>query len=678
MKYLSDLFKIVVFVSIMYMPLAWWSIQDSMATIDRIAEEETITKLTNAQKVTQSYLEKGDMLEACMRLDAEMQARNIATYTVIGPESSCYKPDGMSSLPPLQETETMASFVVKGIALTFVKYETGDFKWAISVHTPQTINIIERLKTNIPLRKALLSDFLLVIYTVFTFILCAVLVFAESIQNRYRKDGKDPVWIKVLSKVFSFLQLNDLKIIKSATTALVKQNEDLNKDIDLLQTSLEHSILNEIKKNNHNIPYTFFGTVSKVDINGFSKVVSAIDASGTSVTEQLTLSLENFGCELLQRYEGLFEKTIGDEIVVVFKQSDSALRAAAFSRDLMFEFSQIAFTIDNDHRKFTLKSAIYSSDITFSKRTAGYGFLGTALTFTTRLMDAVTIKDKNVLCLTEAQSTNVADLLALPKNTEEFKFKNMPVQRGYQVTQFTDLPELSTSEKFNDCLMYFRADRHIIFLLNQLSATPIYPENILKSLFSIQVNKTSEEVIQTWIKAVETFKKEDLTSAEKVFVLAQVIMLGKNLVPTSQWGNEATKALLTVPRQIQGRLNASVIEVLMDKDAAALSSEDQNSFVIANDPSGRTQGNLLVFRAAKKLDNQIFDELLKMIKSPQANISKSGIYAACQIIQYYKVHSPAELETYSSYAKIIQLLHYLKASKKAHFSERLHERLQSL
>lgn len=667
MKYLKDLFKIIVFVAIMYLPLSWISFQDSLATIDRLAEEETLSKLTSVQKMTQALLEKNEILEACQRLDAEVLAKNIATYTVIGPESSCYKPEGMSELPPISENNKAISFNIKNIPLTFIKFQTQQYQWAISVLTPQKINIYERLRTNLPLRKALISDFLIVIYTVFSFILCAVLIFAESIQNRYRSRGEDPTWLKVLNKIFGFLQLNDMKIIKSATAALVKQNENLNKDIDLLQTSLEFSILNEIKKNNHQIPYTFFGTVAKVDINGFSKVVAA----GEALTTQLmTTNLENFGCELLQRYEGLFEKSIGDEIVVVFKGNDSQLKATAFSRDLMFEFSQVAFELNHEKRKFTLKSAIYSSDITFNKRVAGYGFLGNALTLTTRLMDAVTQKNKNILSITEDQFQDISLLVVKPSQTENFQFKNMADQKGYQIDQFKKITDMDDTHLFK----YFRSDSHIIYLLELLynKTTLIAPDAILDALLKIQIRQTHAETITAWLR--------NLKSIENMYPsqIAKTIMLGKNLIPQHQWTPEMTQTLLQIPRDIEGRINASVIDVLMEKNIHALEDENPQSFIIPGDPSARTRANLLMFQAIKEMEDQIFIEILEMIKSSQSQVSKSGIYAACQIIEYYKIKNPAKLETYPHFKEVSELLLQIRSSTKIKLSERLQERLQSL
>ena len=146
MKYFADFFKIVLFVFIMYLPLSWLSRAESIKTLDRIAETETLSKLSSVRNTTQLLLEKNEMLEACLRLDAEITAKNIATYTVNGPENSCYKPESMSALPPISENGKAVSFVVRDIPLTFLKLRTGAYSWSISVLTPQKINIWNQLK----------------------------------------------------------------------------------------------------------------------------------------------------------------------------------------------------------------------------------------------------------------------------------------------------------------------------------------------------------------------------------------------------------------------------------------------------------------------------------------------------------------------------------------------------
>lgn len=655
----------------MYLPLLWYSFQGILSEIDQRQALETNRKIEAIKEYTSVELNRNNILEVCLRLEADYLTKNITSYTVDGPDNSCHKPEGMSvkALPDmvLNKEDVLE---VAGQQLIFFKSQNGPYTWAVSTQAPRKYSAWERLKMFPDLQMDLLRHLGMTVYTVFAFIFCAVLIFAQSIQNQYKKNGKNPLWLRILNKTFGKLQLHDMKILKAGTTALIQKNEELAKDIDLLETSLEFSILNTIKSKNLNLPYTFLGTVSKVDINGFSKVVAS---QHTQTSYAMTSRLEDFGCELLLRYEGLFEKSIGDEIVVVFTQPDSLLRAAAFSRDLMREFSEIKFNIGTEERTFTLKSAIYSSEINFNKRTAGYGFLGESLTFTTRLMDAVHIKDRNILSVNAPTAQRIQSLVNLPNQTEVFHFKNMPDQEGYLIDNFLSVEKII---KINPSLLsYFRSDDDILFLLGQLNENSISIEtkdSILTALSMIKIKNSKKIILTEWLQLI---KNQSHYSNNE---LAKIISLANNLIPQQNWSEEATQVLLSVPRNRDGRINATIIEVLMNKDIPTLRTIDQNTFIIKDDPSGRTQGNILVFKSLIALNDSIFQELIQMIKSKNTDISKSGIYSACQIISFYKEKNPAALEVYKGYMNLVEILIHIKKSKVIKLSDRVNSQLNKL
>lgn len=672
MKYLSDLLKISGFVLVMYIPVV---IIDYISLVKSTNYEYAATIYERADQIQneiQNILLKNDILEACQKLDAHISAFNIASYIIIGPETSCYKPSDMNQLPPNIEINSSKIYTVKNnIPLTFYRKKTNQYDWAVSVVTPINRSYWDLFKVGFEHKKILFFDFLLGVYIIVIFFIFAVLILTESIQNTFRTQGKDPWFLRLLNKTFGRFQLHDLKIIKDATAALVKKNIELTEDIDLLETSLEYSVLNEIKKNNHKVPYTFHGTVAKVDINGFSKVVSG---GFNNTVRDMTTRLEDYGCELLQRYEGLFEKTIGDEIVVVFKGENSMLSALSFARDLMSEYSKIVFKIDTESRSFTLKSAIYSSDITFLKRPSGYGFSGEAFTYTTRLMDTVQDKHCNNLSIIERQSNQIVNLIQLPVVLQTLTFKNMASQVGYHINAFLPLSDLIKQK--SELIEYFKSDADILTLLQNLQK----PEDsahhalYLSALSKINVRLTIPQVPIEWASLVQF-------AVEKKYdhrVISQIISLGTTLIPKNLWSEELSKTLLQIPRNINGRINATVIEVLMIQAPQDIMSVDQTTFIIPNDSSGRTQGNLIVLNALQKLDNKQFNDLLLMIKSTFPNISKSGIYASCQIIEYYKIKNPAHLETLPGYKSVHEIIKHLRKSENVKFSDRLKKKMMSV
>lgn len=671
MNYFKDILRISLFVLIVYLPLSWINFKSSLDSLIHTQNQVAIYKIKTVKDTVSSLLIQGRLLEACQRLQAEQQAMNIALYSVKTADASCQYPDSLTELPQGLKNQNSQTFLYNNkIPVQFYKDTTLDAEWGFGVLVQTQMNSFQFVLNNKDLRDSLIKDLLLVIYIIFAFIFCAVLILAKSIQNQYRQKGKDPLWLKFINATFGKIQLHDLKIIKSATSVLLKQNEDLAKDKDLLETSLEFSILNEVKQNKQKIPYTFFGTVAKVDINGFSKVIAT---GGTAVeAHNLTLFLEDFGCEILQRYNGLFEKTVGDEIIVIFKTENSALLAAAFSRDLMTEFSELKFNIANEERSFTLKGAISSSEITFSKRAPGYGFNGNALTYSTRLLDMVKEKNRNFLSCMESDGLAIQKLVQLPSDVSQFEFKNMAATTGYLIDSFLPIEKIYHDDPSS--LSYFRSNRAITFLLKQ-SMIETDLKKIDQNFYflkQIQIRKSHSDIIQSWIHGLKTFEEKGQNNYDYLVLLAKLIMLGINLIPNSDWTDDCTQALMQLKRNLDGRVNASIIDVMIEKNLYELTIQNESSFILDNDHSFRTRGNLLINQAYYKLEASVFNQLLKMLQSTNYLEVHTGVFCACSIILHYKKINPAALETYSGYKKTLKVLtHIKKKSVSGKLSERL-------
>lgn len=675
MKYLKDIAKIFVFVILVFIPPMWISSQSYIKSMDQLEAQKVSEIRNNIVSTTHQTLLKDDLLEACQRLSAEYLAKNLTSYIIKGKDNSCYQPTDLDQIPPINGYDKMQVFSIRNLPpMTFSKHMTGPYTWSVSVLTPQKTTFISSLKTKSGMW-ALIKDVLLVVYVVFAFVICGVLILSKSIQNRYRRKGGDPWWLKTLNKAFGWLQLDDIKVLNFATQSLIAKNEKLERDVDLLSTSLESSILNEIQNSAGSIPYTFNGTAAKVDINGFSTVVGT---GGDNPTYQLTLNLEQYGCELLKRYQGLFEKTIGDEIVVVFKGENHQLRSLAFVRDLMREFSELNFEFGSEKRQFTLKSAISSSDLIFSKRLSGYGFSGDSLTLTTRLMDAVQDKSTNCTSILKAESANLKPLVNFPNQSVLHHFKNMTDQECYLIRDFKPLSEIYAQNP--DDLKYYKSDRDLAFFLDHIPAETDEArlENTLLHLLSFQVETINTVIIEKWKNSLEQSLSENssfLAFPKGLKYLSQLIMISINLIPKSLWTSDLTECVLNLPKKLDGRVNSSIIEVLIHFDFNQAAELNWSDFLLNSDPSFRTEANLVSIKAMHELNNSSIDQLIHMIKSPDSKKSKSGIYAACQVIDYYQQKNPAELELHTSYRKLRDLLLTIKNSK-INLSARLKSQLE--
>lgn len=659
----------------MYLPVAWLSVVQTLKQWDHVEILKASTRFQQTVIAANQYLSSNMMIDACISLDSGIVANNILAYWVSDSENTCQKNELIISKfqNMLKQTGITSLAISNGMVVSYYKTKIGKIDFIAAAETNPSKTLIQRLKESPDLRTALYKDILIAIYIIFAFIFLGVLILAESIRNQFRKSGEDPRWLKIINKIFGFIQLHDLKVLKFANQALIKQTDDLERDKELLETSLEFSILNEIKLQNKKVPYGFQGTVVKVDINGFSKVIAA---GHKNATLSLTRALEEYGCELLQRYGGLFEKTVGDEIVVVFKNENSQLNAVAFARDLMEEFSKIEFDFGSEKRKFTLKASLSSSPITFSKRPSGYGFSGDALTFTTRLLDVVKLKDRNILSLLKESSEDVKDLIYFPPVADRFEFKNMNPADGYQIDQFLSFEKAYSSQP--QFLKFFKSDTDILQIFEKILSEPDFEKvkNLLFCLSEIQVRRASAELILGWKSFVQTLVEKQGQMANSEFILAQAITLASQLIPNESWDQSCIDLVLSVPRNIQGRVNASVVELLSNKNLVQIVMNQADTFIIPNDHSFRTRGNLLLNQGLYQLSENVFSELLKMLNSPNELEMGTGIYTAAQLIKHYRATNPAALETFDQYKKVIHRLQYLQKNKSEQISSRLKEMIQ--
>jgi|GEM_PF-1883570 len=653
--YFNFFIRVLIGVLIFYVPIRLYNysqiIKDEAARI----EAGVFEQLARVHKEVKQLIDSGQVLEACERLKAEKSARTIAAYTVISPDMSCYEPDVLAKLDPNFQYG-LGHYKIGDLGISMVRTDSRGVDWQVSVLTPQKFKYLDYAIHNPRTLYLMLLDLFQIVIYVFLFVAGVILVQVQMTLNLFKSKDKTPFLFRLVGFLTEKMALKELVNSKAATVALIQKNRSMAKDMDLLETSLEQSILNEIRENNHKIPYTFYGTVAKVDINGFSKVVSS---GHSSQSHNLTKFLEDFGCELLQRYNGLFEKTVGDEIVVVFKMEHSDLYATAFARDLMHEFSKVEINLSGELRKFTLKSSISSSQIQFSKRAPGYGFNGDALTYASRLLDMVKDKDRNMLSCMKADAEAVKEIIYLPDELRTFEFKNMKSTEGYLVDQFLNVEQIYRSKP--QYLKYFRSDEALTFLLDRI----MYEEDLAKvdmvfECFNLtRVRKCSSELRNKWIESIQHYQKRTMSDLKLIFPFSKLIVEGSKLIPKSEWTDECTQTILRIPRNVDGRMNASIIDVLIQKDLNGIALENEKSFVINSDPSFRTRGNLLISKARIELSDEVLGSVRKMLTSENKLEVSTGVFCACSIILLYQTKNPAELEIFSNYRKIIKKLRYL-------------------
>lgn len=688
-NYILDFSKIFIFIFIFSVPLIWFSTNSAFEKLNHQQVEQQQSRIYYLKSSIDSYLKENKEFEACQKLQTEYETQSIQAYLLVSKNVTCYQPENFKVLPPVTKRGELQLLKVGETPLQFLreKNEVTEAEWTLATAPVEKLNLWSSLHKSKIILYSFLADIAVIVYSVFIFIFLALVIFVTKMQSFLQK--KDFSQKKAISKFYKFifntfgwLKFEDLKLIEIATAHLASEKKQLEMDLELYKTSLEQSLRKEIEEKNQSLPFTFLGVVTKVDINGFSKVLknenekfAQSDKTQFNKTAQLTEALENFGCELLLRYQGLFEKTVGDEIVVVFRGAYAKNRALAFSRDLMTEFSNKEFYLNNSLQKFTLKASVAESMITFNKRPSGYGFSGDALTITTRLLDQIKDKSCNFICAPVDFKEELQQLCQQNLVQEKFVLKNIGEADGFLVSHFNDI-------NFQNELDFFRADYHILksiqfvktCFLTQEALIPF--QKIYGHLSSIYCLNVSKEVVDEWFLVLQLIYNASLKNTRYMNELVSWLSLAKQLVPAAQWTSAMNDFLLSLPSDLDARLNATLIEVMSSKNFS-YDYADLYAFARPLNASMNTQvsfrahGNLLIAQAHLQLKDSVLIDVIKMLKSENNNEVMTGIYVALAILRKYQTKNYSELASLKSYSLFLKVFKKCYQAHSSKLSERL-------
>jgi hypothetical protein len=680
MKYLGDLFRISLLVLILYTGISIWNSQASLTEFNQSEKELSKFKLNESKIKIEQFLTEGRFLEACLQAGAEHRSGNIFAYVIDAAETPCWEGKEFIELIQPQLTPNIINEFTNTEKSKFIatSLQTGQVKWVLVNKHIADATFFDLLKKNKTFRKSVIKD----IYSVLQIMLIIIFIFSillvEDLQGQLRKVGKESKWLLFANKLFGWFRPKYIKMAVTAQAAQISQTDELTKQLEFISTSLQSTVLQEIQQNKSEIPYTFSGTVARVDINAFS--VAVMNGRPDQVTTITDKFLE-IACELMQRYDGLFEKALGDEVIVVFKENHqlpkSSLRSVAFCRDLMAAYSELEFTVGNQKNKFHLKSSMNKSEITFLLGHAGPVFSGDALTYTKRILDSVTIKDRNIIASLASEVANFEKLVTVPNSSESFDFKNMNKAEGYQIEKFLTVEEAYDFEP--NYLQYFKSDLDICFLFQKIMVeeNPQKLALVFKCLRQINIYIASDELVKAWISAVDNYQNKTNRIDFKTN-FANLISAGLRLIPQGQWTQECTSTVASISRKTDGRINAAVVELLADKKSVEIVLKDSDTFLMDQDPSFRTAGNLLIAKALFQLNEDVLSDILNMLLSDNKLRLSTGVFVAGQVLGHYDQVNPAGLRTFSNYKKITQQLTSIQANKMEQLSSRIQSTVKTL
>ena len=696
--FVKNFLRITVVVVIIYLPLSIITSYYQVTKLNQVAERKDIIESKALIQKFYKYIDTNQVLSLCVVAKSDIEDDfNLLAFAIKSDEATCEKNEAIFTQTQnqfLPKTYQTYSYNEKSVLVIYGEiYKNVEFKYAKL--NPKYVGFFKLIFGDTENLISFILDLILVILTTQLFLFLSVAIFSEFLILQYRDTKDAPKWLLFMNKNFKFIQFSSSQKTQLASESVLSQIKTSNKKISLLENTIEHTVLQEIKKFGYKLPYQIDGAVTVVDVNGFSNIVAAGELQ---VAAQLKIKLKEDARELLQRYGGLYESMRGDDIVAIFRdyknqdknvnqsQNDFSLMALAFSRDLMQQFSKIKFFSNEKSYEFKLKTGLAFSKLNISAAGTGLDFDGVAMTLSARLSSAIQIKDRNIVCVLKNEYGKIINLVTIPAISKSVEFKGMGQQDIYEIDQFNSVKDCL--ENSPQHLNYFKSDEAIIFLLERLTveADPQKTKIILNSLALIQVQVADSNLVEAWLKTLKHFTDFLVNSSAQTTkaneqLLTQILTLGKNLIPHQIWTSNCTEAVISAFNKNHARIGAQIVELLSEKDVAALTKMNLENFIVDNDPSFRTRGNILIFKALHMLTENVLSDIYEMLESENALRFSTGVYTACEVFNYYQDEGLQKLQTFDGYLKIKNKLsdinnkNSILNNNKNHLSDRLQNSL---
>ncbi len=447
-----------------------------------------------------------------------------------------------------------------------------------------------------------------------------------------------------------------------------KTTEKLKDEVRFVSQDAQNFLRKEIAQRNEKIPYSFFSSMLRFDMNNYTKTF----VEDPEATQALILRLSIEADELVHRYGGLHYGFGGDEFIVLFRDADPAdSRALSFAcmRDIFLKVDEV-FSAAQGYRKVTVKASICHSENVLFELPNGLFLRGLNLILSQRYLTTVSAKDVNKLIV------NKEDLSVL-NPLGEFSKSQVANLKGLQgdfelcePTQFVDLKRLIESRDFTR-LTYFRSDSDISYLLSCLSGSNMNTElkmTILSHLKNFEVCRAGANLAQDYIECFQFLDKDPI---ENKVLLSSLLIAGEKLIPKPLWNQEMSQAILNANCKSESRCNSSILRLLAVK--APLKEFDfytERVLAEAPGPDFRSVGNFLIAKAKIGLTDELLQECVQMLKSKNDLEIATGIYATSRIIQTQKQIDPVALSQFNIVGDLISKIQNLQGHRDSMVSSR--------
>lgn len=605
---------------------------------------------------TQSLIKNGLGFEACEFLQDKATRQEITGFNIKAQGIQCRFPASLEEQKfAVRAPNQVHRVPFEDKSLEYLKFIEGDAE-VLLIQQPVTFfSFWELLKKNpYQLATTLFVDSLLAFWIVFVLWILWVVRNFEKVKAIYRK-SEFPLWLKPLELVIKPFQLDQEEQIYQMQKTASLQLEQIEKEKIYRTETLEYVTLDEVMNQDQGaqikFPIQFKGVVVRVDINSYS---SLIYQGNRRHLAELKRVFDWTAAECAYRYRGLFEGRAGDEVVYCFKDEGAPLRAVAFLRDFMSQISSQEFEFYNQRPiRLFVKASIAASEISMEASPSKFDFDGDALYFTNRMFGELPHKEENILIVFPDYYSEIQPLVQAAFETKEITNKEAHLKVSY-IRSFKDF-KMALSED-PALSKFFLSDQHLIEQIKYLTDAKqnIYERLVVARLMygHLRIRKTNQLPAKAWIDGLNLLNVQD----DKSFEFNAIYLgLGSHLVQRGFWIPEFTEAVIHFALKSDPRSQANAIEVLSKWGDFAgvenlMTSLRHQSQAYVNYP--RTHANYLMAKGIYQLSEDVFEELILLMKKRDPNIKLSAIYAATQLILFYQDTNFAKLASYSGYLRM--------------------------
>ncbi len=646
--------KILIVAIVLFWPPAFLYLNYYSNITQNESADARLEKMVFIEKHAQALIGNKLFVDVCSFLNNAYKKNEISLYYLEGGAAQCGKPGDINADSfPVKAEGKIHNVEADTGTLFYQRLKNADSDLILGLLHQRKLSLADVLmKNSRGVLTGILIDTLIAMWIVLALWTTFVLRNIEMMRTIYRQSHSPPFWFNIFNKLADFLEpqqgLSSAQIHRTAAKEIQKLREERQYHAD----TLEYSILSELEKSNHgSFPFSFEGTVARIDINGYSAYVYE---GNRSFLVQMKRSFEWLAAECAYRYGGLFEGRQGDEVVYVFTGNEKELRATAFIRDFSSQFSQLRF--DFLHQKgvqLFVKSSIATSELTMEASPSKFDFDGDALYLTNRMFGTIDSEEKqqNLLIIFPKDYEKIQSLAAKPYTEKQ----NVKKEATLHVAYISDFKYFSIPQDGKFFLGDLALKQQLAFVSDQtVSSTDKH--NVLDTLLkNLRVRRISQQVSDSWLECLlKVIAQDGLNS-----LLSPLISIGRLLVPPANWAPHFSESIVGLGGRFDSRSTANAIELLASWGDFGKLSELYSQFDNPGD-SYRAEGNFLLQTALRSPTEKSFTDINAMISSSDKRIADTGLYVGSTLVLSLRERSATELATFSGYHLLIRNLRKAK------------------